>query len=505
MDGRFFTTTKRGEAHELRMELQSPNRDIKKDAVKKVIANMTVGKDVGSLFTDVINCIQTENIELKKLVYLYLINYAKTQPELTLLAVNTFVKDAKNPNPLIRALAVRTMGCIRVDKITEYLCEPLRQALKDEDPYVRKTAAVCVAKLYNISAQLVEDQGFITNLQDLTSDPNPTVVANAVAALSEIEDSCGEEVMPVSSGTLHKLLAALNECTEWGQVFILDSLSKHLPESSQDAENIIERVTPRLQHANAAVVMSAVKVIMRCLDLVSSRDLELLFCRKLAPPLVTLLNSEPEIQYVALRNINLIVQKRPKILEQEIKVFFCKYNDPIYVKMEKLETITRLVSDRNIDQVLLELKEYAQEVDVDFVRRSVRTIGRCAIKLERAAERCINVLLQLIETKVNYVLQEAVVVIKDIFRKYPNRYESIISTLFENLDTLDEPEAKGSIIWIIGEYAERIDNADEQLDHFLETFEEEVVQQTNTALIFWPLTQQYVSDYYFPYERTFTV
>lgn len=32
--------------------------------------------------------------------------------------------------------------------------------------------------------------------------------------------------------------------------------------------------------------------------------------RKLAPPLVTLLSSGPEIQYVALRNINLIVQKR---------------------------------------------------------------------------------------------------------------------------------------------------------------------------------------------------
>jgi len=32
--------------------------------------------------------------------------------------------------------------------------------------------------------------------------------------------------------------------------------------------------------------------------------------KKLAPPMVTLLSAEPEIQYVALRNINLIVQKR---------------------------------------------------------------------------------------------------------------------------------------------------------------------------------------------------
>ncbi|CAM9796343.1 unnamed protein product, partial [Ectocarpus sp. 8 AP-2014] len=435
---------------------------------------MTVGKDVAMLFTDVINCIQTENIELKKLVYLYLINYAKTQPELTLLAVNTFVKDANDPNPLIRALAVRTMGCIRVEKITEYLCEPLRKALRDDDPYVRKTAAVCVAKLYDINADLVEDQGFLQILRDLICDPNPTVVANAVAALSEIGDTSGRDVMEIDTSVLQKLLAALNECTEWGQVFILDSLAKYTPADGREAEGIIERVTPRLQHANSAVVMSAVKVVLTYLDSVTSVDTSRSFSRKLAPPLVTLLNSEPETQYVALRNINLIVQKRPGILESEIKVFFCKYNDPIYVKMEKLETIIRLVNDRNIDQqVLLELKEYAQEVDVEFVRKAVRAIGRCAIKLERAAERCINVLLELIQTKVNYVLQEAVIVIKDIFRKYPNRYESIISALCENLDTLDEPEAKASIIWIIGEYAERIDNADEQLEHFLETFEEE--------------------------------
>ncbi|GMI31921.1 hypothetical protein TeGR_g9946, partial [Tetraparma gracilis] len=132
-----------------------------------------------------------------------------------------------------------------------------------------------------------------------------------------------------------------------------------------------------------------------------------------------------------------------------------------------------LASERNVEQVLLELKEYATEVDVDFVRKSVSAIGRCAIKLERAAERCISVLLELIQSKVNYVVQEAVVVIKDIFRRYPNKYESVIATLCENLETLDEPEAKASMIWIIGEYAERIDNADELLETFLESFEEE--------------------------------
>jgi|TARA_B110000091_G_scaffold145878_1_gene155588 AP-1 complex subunit beta-1 len=357
-------------------------------------------------------------------------NYAKTNPDLAILAVNTFVKDAADRNPLIRALAVRTMGCIRVDRIVEYLCVPLRKCLKDDDPYVRKTAAICVAKMYDIDPEMVMEQGFVDSLRDLICDSNPTVVANAVAAISEIASISGNpKVFVITSSFLQKLLAALNECNEWGQVFILDALASYEPRDAREAEVIIERVTPRLQHANSAVVMSAVKVIMRYMAIIDDDSVLRTLSRKMAPPLVTLLSAEPEIQYVALRNINLIVQRAPQILAHEIKVFFCKYNDPIYVKMEKLEIMIKLVSEKNIEQVLLEFKEYAQEVDVDFVRKSVRAIGRCALKLERAAERCINKLLDLIHTKVNYVVQEAIIVIKDIFRKYPNRYESIIATV----------------------------------------------------------------------------
>uniref|UniRef100_A0A8C3PXA1 AP complex subunit beta n=1 Tax=Chrysolophus pictus TaxID=9089 RepID=A0A8C3PXA1_CHRPC len=470
------------------LRISFDKKEKKKEAVKKVIASMTVGKDVSALFPDVVNCMQTDNLELKKLVYLYLMNYAKSQPDMAIMAVNTFVKDCEDPNPLIRALAVRTMGCIRVDKITEYLCEPLRKCLKDEDPYVRKTAAVCVAKLHDINAQLVEDQGFLDTLKDLISDSNPMVVANAVAALSEIAESHpSSNLLDLNPQSINKLLTALNECTEWGQIFILDCLANYMPKDDREAQSICERVTPRLSHANSAVVLSAVKVLMKFMEMLS-KDLDYYgtLLKKLAPPLVTLLSAEPELQYVALRNINLIVQKRPEILKHEMKVFFVKYNDPIYVKLEKLDIMIRLASQANIAQVLAELKEYATEVDVDFVRKAVRAIGRCAIKVEQSAERCVSTLLDLIQTKVNYVVQEAIVVIKDIFRKYPNKYESVIATLCENLDSLDEPEARAAMIWIVGEYAERIDNADELLESFLEGFHDESTQvqlQLLTAIV----------------------
>uniref|UniRef100_A0A669CWS3 Adaptor related protein complex 2 subunit beta 1 n=1 Tax=Oreochromis niloticus TaxID=8128 RepID=A0A669CWS3_ORENI len=332
---------------------------------------------LSSLFPDVVNCMIHPWVSYMPVGVKIFVQFSDVF--LTLRPI-----DCEDPNPLIRALAVRTMGCIRVDKITEYLCEPLRKCLKDEDPYVRKTAAVCVAKLHDINAQMVEDQGFLDSLRDLIADSNPMVVANAVAALSEISESHpNSNLLDLNPQNINKLLTALNECTEWGQTFILDCLSNYNPKDEREAQSICERVTPRLSHANSAVVLSAVKVLMKFLELLpKDSDYYNTLLKKLSPPLVTLLSGEPEVQYVALRNINLIVQKRPEILKQEIKVFFVKYNDPIYVKLEKLDIMIRLASQANIAQVLAELKEYATEVDVDFVRKAVRAIGRCAIKVE---------------------------------------------------------------------------------------------------------------------------
>lgn len=509
----YFGASRKGENAELRTGLNSQYPHERKDSIKRVIANMTVGKDVSGLFPDVLKNMQTEDLEQKKLVYLYLINYAKTQPELVILAVNTFIKDTDDSNPLIRALAIRTMGVLRAEKIMDYVSDPLRKTLRDDNPYVRKTAVLAVAKLYGMNPVLCVDNGFVATLQDMLGDSNPMVVANTVTALAEIEDFAAESgrggsaddgddaaenggadsdpstspaIFQLDAALISKLLVALGECTEWGRIAILTAIAKYRTSDEKEAEQICERVVPQFQHANGSVVLSAIKVILIHLRAVHRDEFIRSIMRKMAPPLVTLVSSAPEVQWVALRNINLILQQRPDVLSNEMRVFFCKYNDPGYVKLEKLEIMVKLCTEKNIDTLLSELKEYASEVDYDFVKRAVRAIGQCAIKIDAAAEKCVNVLLELIATRVSYVVQEAIIVIKDIFRKYPSRYEGIIPTLCANLEDLDEPEAKASLIWILGEYADKIDNADEILSTFLDNFSDEsapVQLQTLTAIV----------------------
>ena len=81
------------------------------------------------------------------------------------------------------------MGCLRVQKLNEYLVEPLKTTLSDADPYVRKTAVLCVPKVYQVSPQLVETTDLIPILTNMMEkEGNAFVIANLVTSIMEISE-----------------------------------------------------------------------------------------------------------------------------------------------------------------------------------------------------------------------------------------------------------------------------------------------------------------------------
>lgn len=75
----------------------------------------------------------------------------------------------------------------------------------------------------------------------------------------------------------------------------MDALAKYTPSEKNEAETLIERIVPRLSHANPAVVLSTVRICMRLLDFIESAETVRIICRKLAPPMITMLSSDPEM------------------------------------------------------------------------------------------------------------------------------------------------------------------------------------------------------------------
>jgi hypothetical protein len=422
-----------------------------------------------------LRCVKTDDIELKKLTYLYLMTYSSSEPEQAIMAVNTFVNDSQDQNPLVRALAVRTMCRIRLQNVAEHMVIPLNKCLADRDPYVRKTAAFGVSKLFDVIPEIIDGSGLLTDLLNLLQDENPMVVANTVAAITEINERRSSPIFSLDSVSVVPLLSATTACSEWCQTILYDGIARYVPATAEDATNLIDRFVPFLKHNNPAVVIGSLKCIFAWTPK-STKDSATLFAQ-IIPPFITLVSStSPEIQYVVLRALSLFVQKYPRALAKEIRVFFCKYNDPSYVKIEKLDIIVTICSPQTAQLVLDELTEYANGVDVAFVRKTIQCIGQIAVVIEPAARRCVDILVQHVGGKANYAVEESVIVLTDILRKYPSNFESILQTVCQNFVQLKEPRAKSAGLWILGEYCDIIENVDVILDPFLDTFHDEEPQ-----------------------------
>ena len=65
--------------------------------------------------------------------------------------------------------------------------------------------------------------------------------------------------------------------------------------------------------------------------------------------------------------------------------------------MEKIDVLVKVADNANIDLIMSELKEYVNDIDLDFVRKSVKAIGMVAVKVERCAKWAVEILTELVK------------------------------------------------------------------------------------------------------------
>merc|ERR1712110_533645 len=102
------------------------------------------------------------------------------------------------------------------------------------------------------------------------------------------------------------------------------------------------------------------------------------------------------IQYIALRNNRFLLQKQPLLLRNEIKHFFSNYDEPHFIRLEKLAILTQLCNKRNAETILRELHEYGRDIDAEIARKAIRCIGQCATMVDVAADKTIKALMSIV-------------------------------------------------------------------------------------------------------------
>ncbi|GEQ67258.1 hypothetical protein JCM33374_g922 [Metschnikowia sp. JCM 33374] len=480
MDSKYFGKCK---ASELRAELEQAKKKSKpqqrvKVVLKKVVANIILNRpELVSLMDDIIHLMVLDDYEVRRLCCHYITHYADSDPNGAAAALDFFSRFLRDLDPMVRALAIKTVSGVALPSFVALAFQWVSRLLVDKNPHVRTTAAFSVARLYQHDPKTTISHQLIESLNELLYDENQMVVANALAALSSITETSGAMNLNINKDHSLALMQDAGAANEWRQVYLLNALMSYLPKTSQDALDVVDAVLPSLMHENSAVVLNGVKVILYLSNYIDSPEIVVPnIATKLGTVLVSLLSKPPELQFLVLRNMILLLLGKNYLINVDVESFFWNFDDPIYIKDTKLEIIYLLANESNIDVVFRELEEYATEVDSKMARKAIRAFGNLSLKSESAAASCVDILLDLISNDIPYIVQESCMVIKNIIRKYPGKFDILLTTIVQYYKSMEEADAKLALTWMVGQFPDKIINVDAILEYLISSFNEEPLE-----------------------------
>lgn len=428
-------------------------------------------------FSSVVKNVASPNIEIKKLVYIYLLNHAEQEPDLALLSINTIQKSLSDVNPQVRALALKTMSGIRVPVISQIVSLAIKKGLGDMSPYVRKAAALAIPKCFRLDPNTLPQ--LLEYLSTLLGDKQYYVAGAAVKAFMEI---CPDRI-----DLIHKhyrgLVKKLVDMDEWSQLVTLRLMTiysrKCFPRRTRrvtksngskgfygdeegeeedtgetiqvldpDLELLLQSIKPLLQSRNSAVVVA----VARCYINLATQEY-INFC---IGPLIALLRSPQDIQHIALYNIVSVCLTKPQAFVKYASHFLVHSTDPPQVWELKLELLTLIFPhcDPYMKSLILnELEHFSRGSDKELVREAVRAIGRCATSDTRTSARCLRLLLKQITSLDGNLVAESLTVIRHLIQQDPASHTNTVIRLAKNLDTATNARARATIIWLVGEFA----------------------------------------------------
>ncbi|KAK4144523.1 AP-3 complex subunit beta-2 [Dichotomopilus funicola] len=450
------------------------------DGLRRVISMMYRNQKTLPLFSSVVKNVASPNLEIKKLVYIYLIHHAEEEPDLALLSINTIQKSLSDTNPQVRALALRTMSGIRVPVISQIVSLAIRKGAGDMSPYVRRAAALAIPKCYRLDPS--QRPQLLEYLATLLGDKQYYVAGAAVTAFMTI---CPDRI-----DMIHKhyrsLVKMVVDMDEWSQLTTLRLMSiyarKCFPRRTRltgskektnslqdfygegtgdgsgggepvvvldpDLELLLNSIKPLLQSRNSGVVVAVAK----CYSTIGTPA----YMKTAIGPLIALLRGAQDIQQVALFNIVSICLTCPADFVKYATHFLVRATDSQPVWELKLEMLTLIFphAPTHIKSLILnELEHFSRGSDKTLVREAVRSIGRCAQTDSDTAPRCLRLLLGQITSLDGTLAAESLTVIRHLIQQDPTAHVATVVRLAKNLDSATDPQARATIIWLVGEFS----------------------------------------------------
>lgn len=430
--------------------------------------------------------IETRDLVIKKMVYLYLTNYARTHPELAQMCTNTLQKDCGNEDPMVRGLALRALCGLNLPQMVEYIGEPLRRSLTDHHAYVRKTAVMGTLKMYYLDPELFESSGFVDTLYDMLRDPDASVVANCIIVLNEVMQKSPTGGMAINRAIMLHLLNRIHEFNEFAKVQVLELVPRYIPANEDEGFQIMNLLDPVLRSSSSAAVMATVRAFVSLAEQVGD-DLEAMkfqIVSRVKACLVTQISAgSSEMMYTLLKHVHTLAEMCPGVFDDEYRQFYVRFNEPSHVKYLKVSILPLLANADTAPDIFSELSEIVTDPNTGLGRLAIRSMGMLAVNNRAgpgAAEAVAQKMVELLDMNVDHISSEAATALNLMVRKDPSLKTLVAPPLVRGLRYSTEASGKASIIYLLGECGEIVQDAPYALEKLIDNYAD--IEETDIKL-----------------------
>ncbi|ODV93300.1 hypothetical protein PACTADRAFT_51909 [Pachysolen tannophilus NRRL Y-2460] len=463
----------------------------KLNGLKVIMALMSSNKQdenyLVQFFPDVIKNVSSTNLNIKKLVYIYLSRFNYLSPDTALLSINAIQKSILDQDPVIRSLSIRIISNIKIAAIIPILVLSIKKCLSDLSSLVRSSVCIAISKTFELELQFngpgsATLKQLIDFLKTLLSDNDNKVLNSAIITFHQILSNNLE----ILHGYFHHFIKKLPELENWSQVLLIDLLTNYCKKFISKPSNLeIEQeqqqqevedyngvkkdiIDPDLMkflnsmkllaYSNSSAVILAVAkafINLAPTGLISNYKIHL--------SLLKLLNKhDPYLNYYILQEIYLLTILSPMLYEKTVNHFFLFPRDKVNVSILKLKILTNLISEQTKNTILRELKYYSiHSSSLPIKLQAIKSILISCSKLSHLEDYQSSILkwclsqLNNNNVKDKQLIDEYLACIRFIIQKNPSVHLETLLKLSSKLifnSSRFNYSSKSSIIWLLGEF-----------------------------------------------------
>lgn len=359
--------------------------------LKKVHALISSGHDLSPLTGRLVKLLSSQDVLSKKVACLF-ITRCRQSEDVGLLTVNSLLKDAMDPNPIYRGLALNTL--FSVPAIMEKAVPRLVAGLEDASAYVRRAAVSCALNLHHWHASIVDELDLADKLYAMIRDQDPIVVVQCLHALNEILNLEGG--ITVNKRIATYLLKQLPFFKNWDVIAVFGYLKKYEPKTEEEALTFVNALDPYLVSNSIAVQLSAFELFDHVTHTLLShlqKDGVAQVWSKLS---TNLSFCEQEMAWVVLGWVEKFSPVYPDIFRPTFISFYAWFSDSSGLKVKKMGVLKCLVDDSNMLDVCNHLLGHCNSRDVSARRCALQAVASLSSEHAAVKDRLVCKLLPLL-------------------------------------------------------------------------------------------------------------